>query len=336
MIRNYFLIAIRHIRKQKFYSFINILGLTIGIAASLFIILYVSDELSYDRFHTNIDRLYRVGLHGKLAGQEVRAVSTPPPLAAALVDEVPGIEGALRLWQWNDVVISYEDKVFTEDLVFHTDSNFFEVFSFELLEGDPKTALKEPNSMVITENIAKKFFGDGERLGKIITFSNDNKAMKVTGVIKEAPSNSHFKYNYLVSFTSNGFGSSDVWLDNSLNTYFVLRQGANLENVIASLNEDLIPKYVGPEIQQFLGINLDQFIAQDGAYGYFVNAVKDIHLHSDVDGELEPPGDIAYVYIFVAIGIFIIIIASINFMNMSTAKSSGRAREVGMRKTLGS
>jgi putative ABC transport system permease protein len=336
MLRNYFLVALRSIRKQKFYSIINIVGLTVGIVATLFIILYIRDELSYDRFHANIDQLYRVGLNGRLAGQEVHVVSTPPPLAAAMVSEVPGVEQALRLWEWGDVVVRYEDKVFTEDLIFHTDSNFFKVFSFDLLEGDPETALKEPNSMVLAESVARKFFGDGEKLGRVITFSNDNKAMKVTGVIQDPPSNSHFKYNYLVSFTSNDFGKSDQWLSNSLNTYFVLRKGANIDGVLSNLNENLIPKYVGPEIQQFLGISLDQFIQQDGKYGYFINPVKDIHLYSDVDGELEPSGDIAYIYIFTAIGFFILIIASINFMNLSTARSSGRSREVGMRKTLGS
>lgn len=336
MIRNYFLIAFRNIVKQKFYSFINILGLTIGIAATLFIILYVADELSYDRFHSKIDRMYRVGLNGKLAGQEVHVVSTPPPLAGAMVAEVPGVEHALRLWQWGDVVIRHEDKVFTEDLIFHTDSNFFKVFSFELIEGDPETALIEPNSMVLTESNAKKFFGDEEKLGQIITFSNDNKAMKVTGIIEDPPHNSHFKYNYLISFSSNDFGKSDQWISNSLHTYFILEEGVNPENIESTLNNNLIPKYVGPALQQFMGISLEQFLEQDGAYGYFITAVKDIHLFSDVDGELEPPGDIAYIYIFVAIGLFIIIIASINFMNLSTAKSSGRAREVGMRKTLGS
>ena len=336
MLRNYFRVAIRNIIKQKFYSIINILGLTVGIAATLFIILYVNDELSYDRFHTKIDQMYRVGLNGRLAGQEVHVVSTPPPLAAALVDEVPGIAQSIRLWEWGNVVISYEDKVFTDDLIFHTDSNFFKFFSFELLEGDPNTALIEPNSMVLTESMATKFFGEEEKLGRIITFSNDNKAMKVTGVVEDPPNNSHFKYNYLISFTSNDFGKSDQWLSNSLNTYFILEEGASLDDIHTSLNDNLIPKYVGPVLQQFMGISLEQFLEQDGKYGYFINPVKDIHLYSDVDGELEPSGDIAYIYIFSAIGLFILIIASINFMNLSTAKSSGRAREVGMRKTLGS
>lgn len=336
MLRNYFRIAFRNLVKQKFYSIINIFGLTVGIVATLFIILYINDELSYDRFHDKIDQMYRVGLNGKLAGQEVHVVSTPPPLAAAMVDEIPGVEQALRLWEWGDVVVRYEDKVFTEDLIFHTDSNFFKFFSFGLIEGDPETALKEPNSMVITESIAKKIFGDAEKLGRIITFSNDNKAMKVTGVVQDPPQNSHFKYNYLVSFSSNDFGKSDQWLSNSLSTYFIIKPNADVEQIRTILNNDIIPKYVGPQIQQFLGISLDQFMKQDGAYGYFTNAVKDIHLYSDVSGELEPPGDIAYIYIFSAIGLFILVIAAINFMNLSTAKSSSRAREVGMRKTLGS
>ena len=336
MLRNYFIVAIRNILRQKFFAFINIAGLTIGITATLFIILYVVDELSYDRFHTNIDQMYRVGLHGRLGGQDVRVVSTPPPLVAALKDEVPGVEDAVRLWARNNVIIKYEENVYTEDNVFFTDSSFFSFFSFKLIEGDSKTALTEPNSIVLTENTAKKFFGDENALGKMLTFGNDNTAMKVTGVTMNPPSNSHIKFDYLVSFSSNDFGISDQWLSNSLNTYFIINENADINQIESKLNNDIIPKYVGPQIQQFLGISLDQFLEDDGAYGYFINAVKDIHLYSDVDGELEPPGDISYIYIFSAIGLFILIIASINFMNLSTAKSAGRAREVGLRKTFGS
>jgi len=336
MLKNYFLVAFRNIIKQKFYAFINILGLTIGITATLFVILYVSDELSYDRFHTNIDNMYRVGLHGRLGGQDIRVTSTPPPLVAALKNDVPGIQDAVRVWERSDVIIGYEDLLFTEDKIFFTDSSFFDFFSFKLLEGDPKTALTEPNSIVLTENSARKFFGKDSGLGKILIFGNAKRAMKVTGIVQDPPSNSHFKFNYLVSFSSNDFGISDQWLSNSLNTYFIKHNEALIDEIDAKLNNDIIPKYVGPQIQQFLGISLDQFIEQDGAYGYFINPVKDIHLYSDVQGELEPPGNISYIYIFIAIGLFILIIASINFMNLSTAKSAGRAREVGMRKTFGS
>jgi putative ABC transport system permease protein len=336
MLRNYFLVALRNILKQRFYSVINIVGLTVGIIVTLFILLYVQDELSYDQFHQHIDQMYRVGLNGKLEGQEIHAAVTPPPLAEAMTNEVPGVTEAVRLWRWEDVVVKYEDNAFTEDQIFHTDSNFFRVFSFELLKGDPETALREPNSMVVTESIARKLFGQNEALGKIVIFSNDNKAMKVTGVVQDAPPNSHFRFNYLISFSSNEFGNTDQWLSNSLQTYFLLEQGADADAVMATLNEEIIPKYVGPQIQQFLGISLDQFESGDGEYGYFVDPVKEIHLYSDAAFEFEPPGDIAYVYIFSIIGLFILSIASINFMNLSTARSAGRAREVGLRKTLGS
>ncbi len=336
MLRNYILVAIRNILKQKFYSFINILGLTIGVAATLFIMLYIFDELSYDRFHANIHQMYRVGLIGRLAGQEVHVAATPPPLAQGMVNEVPGVESAIRMWQWEDIVIRYEDQVYTEDLIFHTDSNFFEFFSFKLIEGDPKTALLEPNSIVLTESMAEKFFGDGEKLGKILTFSNDNTAMKVTGVAQNPPHNTHFTFNYLVSFSSHDFSKSDQWLSNSLYTCFIVNENTDVADIERKLNEELIPKYVGPQIQQFLGISLDQFLEQDGAYGYFVDPVKELHLYTHADFDLGSPGDIAYIYIFAAIGLFILIIASINFMNLSTAKSAGRYREVGMRKTFGS
>lgn len=336
MLRNYFKVAIRNILKQKFYSFINILGLTIGVAATLFIILYINDELSFDRFHTHINQMYRVGLNGRLAGQEVHVAATPPPLAQAMVNEVPGVEAAIRMWEWDDVVIRYEDQAYTEDLIFHTDSNFFDFFTFKMLEGDPKTALIEPNSIVLTESMAQKFFGEGEKLGRILTFSNDNKAMKVTGVVEDPPHNTHFQFNYLVSFSSNDFGKSDQWLSNSLYTCFVANENADVKEIEKKLNEELIPKYVGPQLQQFLGISLDQFLEQDGAYGYFVDPVKDLHLYSSVQFDLGTPGDIDYIYIFGAIGLFIMIIASINFMNLSTAKSTRRSREVGMRKTFGS
>ena len=336
MLRNYFLVAFRNILKQKFYAFINIFGLTIGVTATLFIILYISDELSYDRFHANIDNMYRVGLHGRLAGQDIRVNATPPPLATALRDEIPGVKDATRLWQWGDVIIGYEDLVFTEDKIFHVDSNFFDFFSFHLLEGDPKTALTEPNSIVLTESSAKKFFGKEDRLGKIMAFSNDKKAMKVTGIVEDPPSNSHFKFNYLVSFSSNDWGISDQWISNNLQTYFIKYPEADIAEIESKLNGEIIQKYVGPQLAQFLGISMEQFLEQHGAYGYLINAVKNIHLHSDLDYELGPSGNMSYIYIFAAIGIFILVIAAINFMNLSTAKSAGRAREVGMRKTFGS
>ncbi len=335
MIRNFFVVAIRNLLKKKFYSFLNIFGLTIGITASLLIILHISDELSYDRFQSKIDRMYRVALHGKLGGQDILGAWTPSPMAAALKSDIPEVAEAIRMWQWSDVIVKYGDKSFTENNVFHTDSNFFQFFSFKLLEGDPETALKEPNSMVITQSIAHKLFGDEDPLNKIVIFSNDAKAMKITGVTADPPENSSIKFNYLVSFSSNDFGRSNNWLSNSLQTYFILNKGSDIQAAKKKIN-DLIPKYVGPILQQALGISLEQFRKNGGVYGYIVDPFKDIHLYNHIEGDLGPAGNITYIYIFGAIGFFILLIASINFMNLTTARSSGRAREVGMRKTFGS
>ena len=334
MLRNYFKIGFRNILKHKFYSAINIAGLTIGITASLFISLYLLDELNYDRFHSKIDKMYRVGLHGKLGGQDLMVTTTCPPLAHTMVDEVPEVEDATRIMTRNDFVIKYEDMMFTEDDIFFADSNFFSFFSFRLLEGDPKTALKEPNSIVMTETIAEKYFGEDDALGKLVTVGTDQ-TYKITGVVSNPPSNSHLKFRFIFSFSSMDVSRSEVWLNNFLHTYFTLREGSNMDNVQSKL-DDMVVRYVGPEIQQFMGISIEEFLAQDGAFGYLIDPVKEIHLNSRLQGELEPSGDIAYIYIFAAIGLFIILIAAINFMNLSTARSAGRTKEVGLRKTFGS
>ncbi|MFM7855328.1 MAG: ABC transporter permease, partial [Flammeovirgaceae bacterium] len=194
MLKNYFTIALRNIRKHSFYSSINIVGLAVGVAACLFILLYVTDELGYDRFHANADRIYRIGLHGKIAGQEIYTASSCPPLAQALVSEVPGIEESTRINRRNNVVFKNGEKSFTEKRVLTADSNFFQFFSFKLLEGDPKTALKEPNSVVLTPALAKKYFDSENAIGKLLTIGNQNKSMKVTGIAEPPPHHSHIQF----------------------------------------------------------------------------------------------------------------------------------------------
>ena len=199
MVGNFFIVALRNILKKKFYSFINIFGLTIGITATLFIIIYLKDELSFDRFHDKIDRMYRVGFHARIGGQDIRSNATPPPLAAAIKNDMPEISQTIRLRRWRDVVFKYEDKSFTEQNIFLTDPDFFTFFSFKLLKGYPQTALKDPYSIVLTESSAKKFFGNEDPMGRILIFSNDNLAMKITGIAEDPPVNSHIRFNYLVS-----------------------------------------------------------------------------------------------------------------------------------------
>lgn len=335
MLKNYFKVVLRNMRKQSFYSAINLFGLAAGVTSCLLILLYVVDELSYDKFHYNADQLYSIGLHGKIAGQEIYTASSSPPLSAAMVAEIPGVEQATRVTPRNNVVFKYEDKVFSENKVLYADSNFFQFFSFELLQGDPKTALIEPNSIVLTEDLAKKYF-TSEPVGKLMTIGNDNQTYKVTGVAASPPSNSHFGFNALRSTSSDKAQfENDIWLNNSLYTYF----RKTPQTTVASINEKLtefVRKYTAPQIEQFLGANFEQFLAQGNQYSYLAYPTLDTHLYSEWNDSIEANSDIAYVYIFSAVGLFILMIACINFMNLSTARSAGRAKEVGLRKTLGS
>ncbi len=336
MFRNYFKVGVRNLVRHKFFSFVNILGMTIGITACMFIFLFINHELSYDTFHKNYDRIYQVGLHGKIGEQEVYTSNTCPPMSAALVSEFPEIEDATRLANFaGQAFIKFEDQTFVEEKVFYADSNFFQFFSFELIEGDKNEALREPNSIVLTTTLADKYFSGEAALGKLLVVGNDNETFKVTGIVEPAPENSHFTYSALVSASSSEDLQSPIWLNNGLWTYFLMKSNASIENV-SSKFEDLVVKYVGPQVEQFMGRTLEQMKESGGAYGYFVTPLADIHLKPNADDGIEPAGNMTYVYFFGAIGIFIILIACINFMNLSTAQSAGRAKEVGLRKTVGS
>lgn len=336
MLSNYFKVALRNILKYKFFSPINILGMTIGITACLLIVLYVTDELSYDRFHSKADRIYQIGLHGKIGDQDIRTSTTCPPMAEAFVKEISGVSEATRIANfWGAPIIKNGDKIFTEERVFYADSNFFSFFSFVLKEGEIKTALLEPNTVVITESMAKKYFGNESPMGKLLTIGQDNATYKVTGISEDAPLNSHFIYNVLISSASGQHLKSTQWLNNYLHTYIALEKGASLATVQSKFPE-MVVKYVGPELEKLMGISIEQMDKSGGAYGYYTTALTDIHLKSTSQHDMEPGGNITYVYFFAAIGLFIIVIACINFMNLSTARSAGRAKEVGLRKTLGS
>lgn len=335
---NYIKIALRSMQRQKFYSFINIFGLTLGMATALFILLYITDELSYDRFHVDADRIYRVGIKGRLADQDFNMATAPEPMAAALVQEVPEIEAAVRIRPVKQVIVQYEDKAFTEDVVLLADSNFFSFFSFQLIEGAEKDALRGPNKMVVSERAAKKYFnyqgkGDTSPLGKIILYGTRNVACEVTGIVQDPPVNSHFTYSMIQSMDTWEGSMRNQWTSNSSYTYY--KVAANANHNLQSKFDDLVIKYVGPEIFQYLGIGIDEFRQQGGDYRYIPEALLDIHLKSTFGEQILPNGNIQYLYIFGAIGLFIIVIACINFMNLATARSANRAKEVGIRKTIG-
>ena len=336
MLKNYFKVAVRNITRYKFYSAINLLGMTIGLTACLVIILYVADELSYDKFNRNGERIYQVGLHAKIGGQEVRVANTCPPMGLALAAEVPEVESSMRIGPYyGEPSIRYGETVFAQGKVFYVDSNFFQFFDYKLLKGDPSQVLTQPNSMVMTEEVAKRYFGDEDPIGKLVVVDNRNETFKVTGVSANPPSNSHFKYEVLVSAETPGLLKNTEWLNNNMFTYFTLRENANLENVHKALDY-FVDKYIGPEVEKFMGASMDQIKEQGGKYGYYTTKVTDIHLSSTSLGDVEPGGNIVYVYFFGGVGLFILVIACINFMNLSTARAAGRAKEVGLRKTLGS
>lgn len=338
MFKNYLKVAFRNILKHKFFSIINILGMTIGVTACLLIALYVTDELSYDRFHDRADRIYQVGLHAKVGGQDITTSTTCPPMAEAFVKEIPGVEQSTRIADmWGSGVVKYDPSniMFTEELLFYADSNFFDFFSFKLIEGDPKKALLEPNSVVLTKSMETKYFGAESGIGKLLSIGGHEKTYKVTGITEDCPTNSHFLYHMLVSSSSAEHLRSTEWLNNYLHTYLIINENTSLATVESKF-PDLVEKYVGPEIERFMGGTIAQMKEQGGSFGYYTTPLTDIHLKSKSQHDMQPGGNITYVYVFGAIGLFIIVIACINFMNLSTARSAGRAKEVGLRKTLGS
>lgn len=338
MLKNYITVAIRNILKHKFFAAINIIGLVIGMACCLLIFVFVKDELSYDRFHKDYENLYRVGLQGKIAGQEIFTTNSSMPLAATMQSDIPGVEEVLRLRPAtgaSGIAFRYEEIVIPELNIFYADSNFFNFFSFELISGDATTALKEPNSIVITDVLAKKYFGEVDPIGKIITIGNDKWPCKVTGVSKEAPTNSHIHFNGIISFVTIERDFFSGWTGNSWQTYIRKNANTKVEDINAKL-EEIVTIHVGKEVEEGLGISFADFKKQGGIYSYTVYPIADSHLYSIYGDDIEPASDIQYVYIFSGIGVFILLIACINFMNLSTARSAGRAKEVGLRKTLGS
>lgn len=337
MFKNYIITGIRHILKHKFYALINIFGLTIAITSALFIVLYMIDELSYEDFHNDAENIYRIGLKAQLGDQKFAVFSSPPPLAIAMAEEIPEVESSCRLWAWDDVIVRYEDNAYTEDKFYLVDSNFFEIFTFELVKGDKETVFQDPESIVLTETLAKKYFGDENPLGKILVVANHKQAMKVTGIAKDPPHNTNIQFNFLLPiYSQQQMRSNTRWLNNFLRTFFKVYPGSDMKSVQDKLR-DMVIANVGPELEQAMGINIEQFAEQkEGQYGFIFQPIQDIHLNSDLQYEMEPTSDIKYLYIFGAIGIFILLIGAINFMNLSTARSAGRSREVGMRKTFGS
>lgn len=335
MFKTYLITAYRNMLRKPGFTFINITGLAIGMAACILILMYIMDELSYDKFHEKSHRIYRVTTHGIFGPNEFHSTYTAAPLAAAMLNDFHEVENITRLMLRPQRSVRIDDeRTFIEDLFFYADSTFFDIFSFVLLKGDPKTVLAEPGRIVLTESAAKRYFGDEDPIGKVIIEDNRYQYM-VTGIVQDPPDHSHFKFNVLASFTTLPWHANPSWFNQSAQTYILLREDADVSELKPKLNPFLY-RHIGDQLQQFIGITLDEFAASGQYYGYDLQSIERIHLHSNLDGEYEANGSITYVYLFSLIAIFILIIACINFMNLSTARSTGRAKEVGVRKVLGS
>jgi len=337
MLRNYIKIAFRNLTKYKGYTIINILGLAFGLSCTLFIAIFVYNEISYDKFHTKSELIYRMCVKGEMGGNDLNMAATAVPMAEALVNEFPEIIQATRIYRGGGRLVKYGDNKFNEaaEDFYFGDSTFFEVFSFPFIHGDPHSALDNPFSIILTETTANKYFGDEDPIGKNLSVEYDTTLYQVTGVIKDIPSTSHFHFNLMGSYHSLENSRNTSWLNHNVYTYVVTVPGINEESFRININS-LIEKYAGPQIYQILGITMDQFNEQGNSFGYFVQNLEDIHLYSNLQYELEQNGNPFYVYIFSVLGFIILLVACINFMNLATARSSKRAREVGVRKVTGS
>jgi putative ABC transport system permease protein len=255
----------------------------------------------------------------------------------ALLNDYPEVEQACRIAEFGGWLLTYGDKKFTEnsETFKFADSTFFKLFDFKLLRGDPKTVLSRPRTLVMTETAARKYFGDDDPIGKTLSIEQDTIIYEVTGLMEDVPVNSHFHFDLLGSMCTIRQSRSTNWVNHNYYTYIVLAPGTDIDLFTGQMR-NMVTKYVGPQIEQFLGITLEQFEAAGNSFGYFMQPLKDIHLHSHLQAEIEPNGNPAYVYIFSIIAVLILIIACINFMNLSTAKATTRAREVGLRKVAGS
>jgi putative ABC transport system permease protein len=339
MIGSYFKITCRNILRSKGYSFINIFGLALGIASCLLALSYVRFEMSYDNYHPDVDRTYRVDQTFIWSVEGGTFGSTPLPLALKLAAEYPEVEEAIRINAPGAATVRYERPdgtllTFNEDNIYGADSGFFHFFHYNLREGNPATALKGLNKIVISSEAAQKFFGDEPALGKILLVGDDRKALEVTGVTEPQPMNSHFRFDYLQSIYTNPsikrFEWSWVWTQSV--TYAKLLPGtlpSALEEKMSRLEDD----HIKPSFQK-MGIAYDEFMKDKGHWQFYLRPMRDVHLHAR-DNRIGTTGSVVYAYTFGVVGVFVLVIAAINFINLSTARATKRAKEVGVKKTLG-
>jgi putative ABC transport system permease protein len=337
MVKNYLKIALRFMLRQKGFSIINIAGLTIGITCSLLIILYIFDELSFDKFHPDAQQIHRLGFRGVLEGKKFNSTQTGLLVSQSLKD-IPEIQSVIRIASWKTFPIRYGDKAFTEPSLLLTDANFFRFFNFKLIEGHPDSVLSGERKVVMTESAAKRYFnykgkGDRSPIGKNINLAQGYTA-KVVGIAEDPPLNSHFHFSVILSLKSFTATAPGDYMTGTVFTYFKLKPEAKLEHAFAKFN-NIIEYQIGAQLEEEQNTTLANFKAQGNDIAFFTQPLLDIHLKSQLSNEFEANSDIQYLFTFASIALFITVLACINFMNLSTARSASRAKEVGIRKAVG-
>jgi putative ABC transport system permease protein len=332
MFRNHLKFFIRVFLKDKFFSVLNILGLALGIGVSIILLLILQNDLTFDQHYAHADRIYRLGGHLKATGVDFKVARTARELGGILKDEFPEVQAVTRANDWDHVMVKYQhdggEVAFYEENVVRTDSNYFHVFSHPFIAGDEKTCLDQLNAIVITQSTAKRYFGDAQPLNKLLSI--DGEEWKVTAVIEDLPVNTHLKFDFLLGGLSKtrawvvdgGQIKSEAFWNPDVYTYLLMTENYNPQNFYDKfpIIYDKFFKSFGEQV--------------GGTYEAILQPLTSIHFHSDLDSD-EPTGNIAYVYAFSGIGVFIILLACINYMNLSTAKSEKRASEIAMKKALG-
>ena len=333
MFDNLIKVALRNMRKKWLFTTINIVGLMVGIACFFLIVVDVRDEFSYDNFHADGDRIYRVALERIYPANRIFYAIIPYSIGDAIASDIPEVERMTRVMAGGSVPLQYGDKTFDEKHVLFVEPGFFKIFSIRLVEGDPDKVFANPNSLVLTRSTARKYFGDEDPIGKFLTTPQG--PILVSGVCENLPGNSHLEFDVLGCLDLLGFKDHPNYISFSVHTYVKLHKGTTPKTVEARLPA-LVAQYAAGPIQAETGRSFQAYTTAGNGYRYFLQPIRSIHLRSNLESEIKANGNISYVYVLIAIAVFLILIACINFMNMATARSTARAREVGIRKIVGS
>ncbi len=323
--------SLRALTRQKVFVAINIAGLAIGIASSLIIAIFIFHELSYDQYHEKKDQIYQLVLHGVISGEEFKGGYTSPPFGPAMAEEFPEVEGFLRINNFDETVIKYNDSYFIENHFLEADSSFFDFFSINLIRGNHETVLNEPHTVVISQSTAEKMFGSEDPIDRMIRVGTYPNEHRITGIMEDVPANTHFEASMVGSFMTNARANDQNWFSNSFATYVMLHPMANPQAINERIH-DLLFKYAGPDQRSWM----ESFLQQGNQYDVFLHPLTKIYHAPDIQQSLKSPRDPRYLKIFGAIGLLILTIAAINFMNLATAQAGKRTREVGVKKVSGS